>query len=230
MKKSRASSRLFLTEKIDFTDGSTANRGCMSDPGQSGRDFCDENVAQCMKCSKRACNSQPIEFEKNLSCIKCTPDKNKCNTVSEDTKAVGCTPTTIGYKDACFIYQKGNDAIRGCLYEASNTIFNECMKSYSSDCFMCNETDCNRKPVISNTFKFDSMLESEDLSAKSIQVLRKDAIKPLKCYRCDDCDFMGSTKSEMDPEECPISSEYDQCFTYIDQGNTKICSFRRTKL
>lgn len=211
-------------------DGRTANRGCMSDPAESGRDFCDKNDAQCMKCSKRACNSQPVKFEKNLSCIKCTPDKNKCNNVSEETKAVECSPTTIGYKDACYIYQKGNDAIRGCLYEASDTIFNKCIKSYSSNCFMCNETDCNRKPIVSDTFRFDSMpiesieYESFDQNAKSIELLKKDAIKPLKCYRCDDCDFMDSTKRGEEPEKCDILSEYDKCFTYIDHGNQKIGS------
>lgn len=236
--------------KIQILDGDKAYRGCMSGPEKIGRDFCLQNVAQCKKCSKRACNAQPLEFEEKISCIKCTPSEdNDCKTIDQNTTAIECDRTTRGYKNACYIYQNGSAPIRGCLYEASDIIFNECLDYYSEACFTCNQSDCNRAPINDDAIEYNSLYITRAVkntpfqgcstpdcnnaepklvnrSAKSIQ----NSDKRLECYRCDgneDCDFMSSTPTQyhLKPEQCEISTEYDQCYTYIDRGKN-ICHER----
>lgn len=211
-----------------ISDGSTANRGCMSDTEDSGRNMCIENDAQCSKCAKRACNSQSVEFENPISCIKCSSDNDtNCSIVHENTTAVECARTTIGYGNVCFIHKHDNVITRGCLYEASNRIFEDCKMSLNSVCSTCNQSDCNRTPV-NNTFKVVSMQFEKTIQKHQPEMIHQIdesngyRDKPLKCFRCDgneDCNLMHSSmKSQMEPQECPLSSEYDQCFTYIDNG------------
>lgn len=88
-----------------------------------------------------------MEFEEKLSCIKCNPDENTdCIVVDEHTNATECTPTTIGYNNTCYTYQNGSSSVRGCLYEASELIFNECKLELAA-CISCNQSDCNRTPL-----------------------------------------------------------------------------------
>lgn len=120
----------------------------MSDSTNSNKDFCLEHYAQCNRCKKRACNANPVEFEKKLSCIKCIPGENSnCNNIDDDVNAIKCIQTTLGYINKCYTFHKENVSYRGCLYEASEEIFDECNNSNSSACLTCNESNCNRDPV-----------------------------------------------------------------------------------
>lgn len=215
----------------------------MSDPNETGREFCMQHIEQCKKCSKRACNSQSLEFEKNISCVKCTPDKKtNCNTVDKDITAIECAQTTVGYKNACYIYQNDSVTIRGCLFEAPDIIFKECLDYYSAACSTCNQSDCNRASVENETIGLNSLyipraIKNTSFQGCSTPECYNDKIKStgpqttnsiqykdkrLECYRCDgneECDLIDST---LKPERCTVSLEYDQCYTYIDQGISDI--------
>lgn len=79
--------------------------------------------------------------------MKCDPKPNTdCIIVAEDTNATECVPTTIGYNNTCYTYQNGSSSVRGCLYEASELIFDECKLELAA-CITCNQSDCNRVPI-----------------------------------------------------------------------------------
>lgn len=85
----------------------------MSDNPNSNKGFCLDNYAQCNRCKKRACNSEHVQFEKKMSCIKCNPDeKSNCNVIDESTTAIECATTTLGYTNECYIYQEQSGATK----------------------------------------------------------------------------------------------------------------------
>lgn len=203
-------------------DGKKADRGCMSDSksNPTGISYCDAFLEQCHRCSKRACNTHKVEFEPKLSCIKCTPDdKNNCGVIPEGTKAIECAPITLGYKNACYIYQNGSAFTRGCI---SDSTHNECNSPSNPSCVTCNQSDCNRNAMPNiNTISLlqlnVKMPEKRIISLQKSGRTEKNKSKRLKCYQCngdDGCDLMDSKPSH-EPKECTIESEYDQCFTYI---------------
>lgn len=128
-----------------------------------------------------------LEFEKTLSCVKCSPDENNnCNVIDNETNGTECAPTTVGYKDACYHHNIGGISTRGCLYEASNDIFNECSKDNSEKCATCTEPDCNRKPAVNENLYVNplSSANSEPNGQSSRSSLRP-SFAYRYCYKCD---------------------------------------------
>lgn len=204
---------------FDFLDGSEAYRGCMSDPIENGRDFCMANLEHCIRCKDRACNSQKLEFEKPLACVQCTPNENdNCKVIDKNTTAIKCAPTVIGYKNYCYTYHKEQTVTRGCLYEASDSIFDTCKTNTSASCTICNQTDCNRAPITNATIPLNNLNFNNSERGKShSQVTRpKKGENRLHCYRCngtEECDLKESFFWR--PTPCGIPSKYDRCFTFI---------------
>lgn len=181
----------------------------MSDNPNSNKGFCLDNYAQCNRCKKRACNSEHVQFEEKMSCIKCDPDENSnCNVIDESTTAIECATTTLGYKNLCYTYQKGSVSHRGCLYEAPENIFNECENAYSEICLTCNQTDCNRTPIIHEELTLnlfhDEVVRNED---KSEMVMSDNP----SCYKCD---------SNINPN----------CTNQLDDTMIGLCEFEREDL
>lgn len=210
------------TVKIFVLDGSFAYRGCLSDGESFGREFCMSNSAQCERCSKRACNANPLKFEKPLSCVKCDsnePDSN-CLEIDESIDAIECKNTTVGYKNKCYIYQKSNHTIRGCLYEAFGgenvDIFKECSNSAISDyCYTCNESDCNRNPIVSEEHEINPLRLDPD----------EEETPASSCYECNSKDN-ADCASILQPSmiiNCPFSSEDEfGCYHKINGKNRLI--------
>lgn len=193
----------------------------MSDSDEDGRDFCIKNNMQCIRCKNRACNSHQLEFEKPLSCIKCTPNEN-CNIIDKNVTGMACNRTTIGYKNSCYTHQIGSHVTRGCLYEANDQIFDICQKNQTDFCALCDQADCNREPAKNATIPplilNDFVFESDALYDEVIPLRAKE--NRLHCYQCngtDECDFISKPNS-VKPNACPISSTYDQCYTFIHKG------------
>lgn len=186
----------------------------MTDPIENGRDFCIKNPEHCIRCKDRACNSQKLEFEKSLSCIKCTPNENNnCNSIDKNTTAIECARTVVGYKNVCYTYHTEQTITRGCLYEASESIFDICKTNTSASCTTCNETDCNRAPIPPSILNFNDFERSESYDR---EIRPNEDEKHLHCYQCsgtEGCDSISDFYST--PMPCPISSKYDQCFTFI---------------
>lgn len=198
----------------------------MSDFGSNGRQFCIQNYAQCNLCAKRACNSHPLEFEKKLSCIKCDPDKNSnCNVIDDNTKAIECAPTTLGYTNECYIYQEGSVSRRGCLYEASGDIFTQCNDIFSNTCTICNQTDCNRIPIVNNDLSFNAFHFEITKNEKGKTIFtpcgnasctKKNSWERL-CYKCDST---TNPNCANEPDalmigNCPYAEEDLGCFHMI---------------
>lgn len=185
-----------------------AYRGCMSDLGTDGRAYCIENFAQCNICSSRACNSNPLEFEDKLKCVKCGSDENfDCNVVDDSVTATECAPTTMGYENECYIYYDGSVTRRGCLYEAPADIHSECSDIFSDTCTVCNQTDCNRTPIINDDLIFNAF-HSEEGKMETI---------PRSCYKCDstnDPNCVSELNSEM-VKICPNAEEDLGCFHMV---------------
>lgn len=153
-----------------FLDGSIAYRGCMSDADENV-DFCLKNEKQCQRCSKRACNANLLEFEKKLSCIKCTPDENSnCNVVEDTTSATECAPTALGYKNRCYTHSVDGISYRDCLYEASTEIFEECSKQKSKKCSTCDEDGCNNTPINTNRFYYEDRDNESKLHPRNLSL------------------------------------------------------------
>lgn len=191
----------------------------MSDPIEDGRDVCLKDPEHCTRCKERACNAQKLEFEKPLSCIKCTPNEsNNCNNIDKNTTAVECAKTVIGYKNFCYTHHNGQTVTRGCLYEASDSMFNTCKTNTSASCKICNETDCNRAPITNKTIpttNLNFVISERDKShQRVIQPTKEES--HLHCYTCngtEECNF--TNKFFWRPTPCGISSKYDRCFTFI---------------
>lgn len=189
-----------------------------------------KNIEHCIRCKERACNAKQLEFEKPLSCIKCTPSEtNTCNIIDKNASAIECDRTAIGYKNVCYTYQTGQTAMRGCLYEASDTIFDICKTNSSLLCSTCDQSDCNRSPITNVTIA-SFILNAHISERKSFydQAIRlHKAENHLHCFQCngtDECDLMSLNSDDFSikPEPCSISSKYDQCFTYMQHEGTNI--------
>lgn len=181
----------------------------MSDYDNLNRDYCIQNYAQCNFCKNRACNSNHVEFEEKISCVKCTPDENSnCNVIDETATATECAQTAVGYKDMCYTLQKGGVSHRGCLYEAPNEIFVECENPFSEACVTCNQTNCNRIPIV-----------NEDLELNPFhQVVREDF-----CYKCDssvDPNCINQLNNSM-IEKCDSTGEGLGCYHMITEAGVK---------
>lgn len=199
----------------------------MSDPIDNGRDVCMNNPEQCMRCKDRACNSQGLEFENPLSCIKCTPNENdNCNNIDKNTTAIECTKTVKGYKNYCYTHHNEQKTTRGCLYEASDPMFDTCKTNTSASCTICNANDCNRAPITNATIPSNGLNISIPGRGKSHHRVSppSEAENRLHCYHCngtEECDFMD--KFFWRPTPCGISSKFDRCFTFIQaKGKVQI--------
>lgn len=191
----------------------------MSDNANSNKGFCLDNYAQCNRCKKRACNSEHVQFEKKMSCVKCNPDENSnCNVIDESITATECAATTLGYKNLCYTYQSGNVSHRGCLYEAPKNIFIECGNVYSETCLTCNQTDCNRTPIIHDELDLNpfhsEIVRKEDKS--DLVLCDNPSCKKLNpwerfCYKCD---------SNINPN----------CTNQLDGTMIELCDFEREDL
>lgn len=204
---------------MQFLDGSEAFRGCISDPIEDGRAFCIKNHEHCIRCRKRACNAQKLEFEKPLSCIKCTSNEsNNCSIIDKNTTAIECNRTANGYKNVCYTHHMGQTITRGCLYEANDSIFDICKTNTSAVCSTCNQSDCNRKSIsISNINIITYIPNVSKRNASYERTIRpNEEENRLLCYKCsgtEECDFMKD--SNLKPKACLIASKHDQCFTFI---------------
>lgn len=194
----------------------------MSDPIENGRDVCIANPDQCVRCKERACNAQKLEYEKPLSCIKCTPNENdNCNNIDKNTTAIECAKTVIGYKNYCYTHHNEQSVTRGCLYEASDSIFDTCKTNTSASCTICNQTDCNRAPITNGTTPTtpsnNSNVTTSDRGKSHHRVTPTNKEENhLHCHHCngtEECDFEGAFLGK--PTPCGISSKYDRCFTFI---------------
>lgn len=198
----------------------------MSDFKSEGREYCIQNFAQCNICSKRACNSNPLEFEEKLSCIKCDPDENSnCNVIAENATATECTRTILGYKNECYTYTKRNVSHRGCLYEANENIFKECTDIFSESCLTCNQTNCNRDPIASTDLDFNEfhyeIMQDEGDKPKFTHCGNKSCTKinswQRSCIKCDST-TNPNCATEFDPELaefCPYAEEDLGCFHMV---------------
>lgn len=199
----------------------------MSDPLENGRDFCMKNSEHCIRCKDRACNEQKLEYEKPLSCIKCTPsENNNCNIIDKNTIAVECTRTVIGYKNVCYTHHTEQTITRGCLYEASESIFDICKTNSSALCTTCDQTDCNRAPITNTTTPTVTVPEKNASDDRIVQLIN-DEEHQLHCYQCNgtkECDSISDFYSK--PMPCPISSKYDQCYTFIQHKGSKHFIFK----
>lgn len=222
------------TKFFTLSDGSEAYRGCMSDIGTDGRDFCIQNFAQCNICPNRACNANPLKFEKKLSCIKCVPNENSnCNVIDENAKATECARTTVGYTNECYTYQSGSVSHRGCLYEAPANIFSECSNIFSDTCVTCNRSDCNRTPILNNDLTFNPfhfVITNEEGKTKFTPCGNSSCEKidswDRFCFKCDSTNDPNCV-SEVDSSmigQCPYAEEDLGCFHMVI-GNTKFCAF-----
>lgn len=205
----------------------------MSDFSTYGREFCMQNILQCNICPKRACNSNPLEFEKKMSCIKCEPDENSnCNVIDESVKATECAPTTVGYTNECFTYQNGSVSRRGCLYEAPPDIFSECTDVWSDRCTTCNKSDCNRSPIINNDLTLNPFhfVITEEGGKKIFTPCGNSSCEKIdswdrKCFKCDSTIDINCV-SEVDASmigQCPYAEEDLGCFHMVT-GNTTFYS------
>lgn len=239
----------------EFSDGSIAYRGCKSDPGNSfGKDFCFEHPHQCVECSKRGCNNNPLKWDKKLSCVKCKPiDENSCNLVSDDFKASECAPTAQGYNNGCYIYVEKGKTERGCLYEASIDVQTECENFYSESCTLCNSSDCNRAKIPASVSEDDFFnILSEPLASKCSSPLCNDVkVKPpkllklswqineknseinsktIECVKCNSETDENCAKNpkSITPTEC--DHEGDKCATFYTKDNKIIRNCLQTIL
>lgn len=198
----------------------------MSDYGKDGRDFCVQNYAQCNICSKRACNSHPLEFEKKISCVKCDPDENSnCNVIDDNKKATECAPTTAGYTNECYIHREGSVSRRGCLYEAPEEIFSQCSDIFSDICTTCNHTDCNRTPIVNNELSFNEFhfIITQPENSEPIFTPCGNASCTKKnswerfCYKCDSTNDTNcaTQQDSIIIEPCPYAQEDLGCFHMI---------------
>lgn len=196
-----------------FSDGSNAYRGCASDSQNSlGKQYCTQYKDHCTKCSKRGCNSDPVHFEKpKLSCVKCEPsEEDKCESVADEIEAIKCSVTVLGYVDNCYMYVDGNEHVhRGCYYEASEHIRNECGNQYSESCVVCDSSDCNRDPFYPGKLR---------LQSRKPRIRRM--ITPRKCLRCNsDYDIQCESNAHVSES---IKCVGDECATYISVNGTVI--------
>ncbi|XP_031624827.1 uncharacterized protein LOC116341726 [Contarinia nasturtii] len=172
-------------------DGSMAYRGCMSDEDKVGKDFCSMNFAQCHTCSGRACNSNLLKFETAISCVKCNPDASSdCNLIDENIEAAECAATTFGYKNACYIYKSDGIVQRGCLYEASDDIFNECNNEFVNKCLLCNHNNCNRMPIIN----------SNTIATKNERNYTSESESNIQYETCIECNSNDDDRCRTKPE------------------------------
>lgn len=191
----------------------------MSDYPNPSKDFCYDNYAQCKRCKKRACNSNRVEFEEKISCVKCTPDKNSnCNVVDDSAKAKECAPTTIGYKDMCYTFQKGGVSHRGCLYEAPTDIFVECKNPFSEACLTCNKTNCNRKAYVN---------EELTLTPYHYEVVQENG--ESKLVQCDDLNCKNLSPWQRFCYKCD-SNVNSNCTNQLDDSMIGICDFEQEDL
>ncbi|XP_055308419.1 uncharacterized protein LOC129572481 [Sitodiplosis mosellana] len=210
-------------------DGNLAYRGCMSDISSAGRDFCLKNYAQCDRCNKRACNSEQVRFEEKISCVKCNPDENSnCNLIEENITAIECAPTTLGYKNLCYTLQSGRVAHRGCLYEAPEEIFVECDNTYSEVCLTCNQSDCNRTPVVNedlalNPFHYEISYNEGQFKLVQCDNSSCTKLNPWErfCYKCDS-NINPNCTNELDDTMlglCDVNREDLGCYHMITDGS-----------
>lgn len=144
-----------------ISDGSFAYRGCMSDES-NGKNFCLEHSKQCRKCSELACNNDPIVWGKTLTCLKCSTRENEnCDQVDDNVASVECGPTVSGYENHCFTNVNRSDVQRGCLFEATEDIQNNCYNSTDTSCLLCSESNCNHENIGEYCYQCDS---KEDLN------------------------------------------------------------------
>lgn len=190
----------------------------MSDPVENGRDFCMKNMEHCERCKQRACNGEGLKFENPLSCVKCMPsDKDNCRTIDNSTAAVECARTASGYKNACYTYQDGQSATRGCLYEAPDSIFDICKANSSTLCSICNQTNCNRGPTktVNATSYILNAIISQQKPLYDQQIHVNGENKPLHCFKCSGTEECNYISADSKPTKCPLSVEYDECFTFM---------------
>lgn len=175
-----------------------------------GKDFCLQYSQQCTECSKRGCNDNSLKWAKALSCVKCKSDKkNNCIVISDELKAIECTPIAEGYNNECFTYVRDGAVERGCLYEASADIRIECGKHLSESCKLCDKSDCNRAKVLID----DSGVDQSNRVASQDSMKQK-ASNEQFCYHCDsrthpNCAFELTTEML---KSCPNSEQNLGCY------------------
>lgn len=121
----------------------------MSDDSEKpGKSYCLQNDHRCRKCNQRGCNNDLIQWEKPMSCIKCTSTEDTdCEKSPELLSANECAPTAAGYENKCYTRVVNQTVERGCFYEASAEAKKECDDSADESCSTCTEPGCNQGKV-----------------------------------------------------------------------------------
>lgn len=143
-----------------------------------GKYFCSKNNDQCHKCSGHNCNDELLKWQEPLSCVKCTSTENEnCETAIEQLTSDVCALTVSGYTDSCYTRVVDQVVERGCYYEASEQVKNECQNSEQKSCIMCNEPGCNKAKVYIGEYcyKCDSATDPNCT----------DKVKPSMETKCD---------------------------------------------
>lgn len=126
-------------------------------------------------------------------CYNCnSKNDRRCSRGVQSAKKEVCKT----YYSACIIgIDKEGYTHRGCSMD-----YKDMMHGFSHRYDNCAENNCN------------SQIFPEDR---------------LKCYQCngeESCNFMSpdSTDVNLQPQPCGISSDFDQCFTYINKGSVQV--------
>lgn len=76
--------------------------------------------------------------------------------MSDDILATECAPTAEEYENQCYILVKNGTVERGCFYDGSIDVRNECNNYYSESCSLCPNSNCNRAEI-SAEFSFNGV-------------------------------------------------------------------------
>lgn len=168
----------------------------MSDVDDSpGKEFCYQHEAQCVKCGKRGCNDNPLKWEEDLACIKCSPNIiHNCEEIGKDLSAIECTASVAGYTNGCYTVVKNHTVHRGCLLEATEDVRSECSDEFSEQCSVCRKSDCNRDNVYPGVF----------------------------CYNCDSATDEKCFEKMDDSMEKDCASNHKGCYLIRENGNFSV--------
>lgn len=129
---------------FEFTDETSAIRGCLSDLDSDVK-TCDEAGENCIKCNEEFCNLQG--GKSYIECVFCSSENDKtCGYTQDDTALLKLCEQLLGRENLCFAYGNGTFSLRGCLndYPELKPLCSE----NSEDCQICDDDACNSMKII----------------------------------------------------------------------------------
>lgn len=169
--------------------GDRLMRGCMQDREPNHKKYCSRQSDTCKHCFGKNCNKKRSFQE----CYNCNSrDEPQC----AQNSTLGKTTICKEYLSTCLT---GVDA-HGHTHRCCSKNHPEDSDEFTYGFEICSQNKCN-----GNIFPKDR----------------------LKCYQCngeDECDLLPTHQTDhsdapLEPQPCTILSQYDQCYTYIDEGN-----------